>query len=80
MTETRSIWPTNQVSKMEKRVGADELVLSDIAHRLGLSSLHPKQCEFKPHGTVLIDSRPMKLHRLVMKADIAFLINKTHNA
>jgi class 3 adenylate cyclase len=70
---------TNQVSKMEKKAGAGEIVLSDIAYELALPSLYPKQCEFKDHGTARIDghSRPMKLHRLVVKADIAFLIDKT---
>jgi class 3 adenylate cyclase len=70
---------TNQVSKMEKSVGAGEMVLSDIAHQLAVPSLYPRQCEFKEHGTVRIDgySRPVKLHRLVVKADIAFLVDKT---
>lgn len=70
---------TNQVTKMEKKIGPGELVLSDIAHKLALPSLYPKQCKFKVHGRVRIDgySRPVTLHRLVVKADIAFLIGKT---
>jgi len=69
----------NQVFKMEKKVGAGDLVLSDIAHNLALPSLYPKQCEFEEYGTVRLDgyTRPVKLHRLVVKADIAFLIDKT---
>ena len=70
---------TNQVTKMEKKVGAGDLILSDIAFKLALPSLYPKQCQFKEHGRVRIDgySRPVTLHRLVVKADIAFLIDKT---
>jgi class 3 adenylate cyclase len=69
----------NQVFKMEKKVGAGDLVLSDIAHKLALPSLYPMQCEFKEYGTVRLDgyARPVKLHCLVVKADIAFLIEKT---
>lgn len=70
---------TNQVSKMEKKVDPGELVVSDIAHKLALSSLSPRQCMFEEHGTVRIDgyNRPVKLLRLVVKADISFLIEKT---
>lgn len=70
---------TNQVTKIEKKVGAGDLVLTDIAYKLALPSLYPKQCHFKECGTVRIDGyrRPVTLHRLVVKADIAFLIDKT---
>jgi class 3 adenylate cyclase len=69
----------NQVFKMEKKVGARELVLTDVAHKLALPSLYPKQCDFEDYGTVRLDGyvRPVKLHRLVIRADIAFLIDKT---
>jgi class 3 adenylate cyclase len=69
----------NQVFKIEKKARAGELVLSDIAHQLALPSVNPKQCEFKEQGTVRLDGypRPVKLHRLVVKAGIPFLIEKT---
>lgn len=69
----------NQVFKMEKKVGAGEVVLSDTAHKLALPSLYPRQCEFEEYGTVRLDgyAHPVKLHRLVIKSDIAFLIDKT---
>lgn len=69
----------NQIFKMEKKVGAGDLVLTDVAHKLALPSVYPKQCEFEGYGTVRLDGydRPVKLHRLVVKAEIAFLIDKT---
>jgi class 3 adenylate cyclase len=69
----------SQVFKMKKDVAPGYLILSDIAHKLALPSLYPKQCEFKECGTVRLDgyARPVKLRRLVIKADIAFLIDKT---
>ncbi|MBI3414243.1 MAG: adenylate/guanylate cyclase domain-containing protein [Verrucomicrobia bacterium] len=68
----------NQVFKMEKKVDAGELVLTDIAHKLALPSVYPKQCEFEEKGTIRLDgyARPVKLHRLIVKADVAFLRDK----
>jgi class 3 adenylate cyclase len=70
---------TSQLFKMEKEANAGEVVVSDVAYQLALPSLYPKQCIFEPNGAVRVDgyNRPLKLHRLVVKADIAFLIAKT---
>lgn len=69
----------NQIFKMEKQVRAGALVLTSVAHDLALASVYPKQCEFEDCGTVSLEgyTRPVKLHRLIIKADIAFLINKS---
>jgi class 3 adenylate cyclase len=70
---------TNQLCKIEKSVGAGELVLTDIAYRLAVASVYPRQCQFDHHGTVRMEgySERVKLHRLIVTADIAFLIDKT---
>lgn len=70
---------TNQVFKMEKHAGADEVVLSDIAYMLARPSLYPKQFGFKRHGSAKIAgyTKPMMLYRLVNKSVLAFLIQKT---
>ncbi len=70
----------NQLFKMEKAAGSGQLLLTEVAHRLALPSLHPKQCVFEEGGTVRLAgyNRPVQLYRLVVKADIAFLINKTY--
>lgn len=69
----------NQVFKMEKHVGAGEIVLTDVAHKLAAPSLYPKQCQFERCRSVRLEGygSPVKLHRLVIKADLAFLIDKT---
>ena len=68
----------NQVFKMEKEVHAGDLVLSDIAYQLALPSLYPKQCVFEGYGTIELDGypRPVELHRLIVKSEVAFLIDK----
>lgn len=69
----------NQVCKMEKNVKAGQLVLTDIAHRLGAPALYSEQCEFEDYGTVKLAGSQgfTKLHRLVVKKDIWFLVDKT---
>lgn len=69
----------NQMFKMEKAVQAGDVVLTEIARHLALPSLYPNQCELLELGTVQLDGYidPVKLYRLVVKADIAFLVDKT---
>ena len=69
----------NQVCKMEKKVAAGDMVLSEIAHTLAAPSVYPKQCEFEEYKTVRLVgyARPVKLYRLGIKASLAFLIEKT---
>jgi class 3 adenylate cyclase len=72
----------NQVFKMEKRVRAGDLVLTETARQLAIASLYPPQCEFESFDNVPLDGypEPVKLHRLLIKADIAFLIDKCRRA
>lgn len=72
----------NQLCKIEKEINAGEFVLTDLAHQLALSSVYPKQCAFEDYGTVPMEgcARPVRLHRLVVIHDIAFLIDKTRKA
>ena len=64
--------------KMEKKVKAGELVLTEIAQKLALPSLYPKQCEVVEAGFVRLDGYRslVQLHKLVVKADLPFLISK----
>jgi class 3 adenylate cyclase len=70
---------SNQLFKIEKKVNASEVVLSEIAHNLALPSVYPKWCEFIECGEVRLDgyNRLVNLHRLILKADFAFLVDKT---
>lgn len=69
----------NQLCKLEKKVHAGDLVLTDTAYQLASPSLYPKQFEFEEYGFVRLDgyARPVGLHRLVAKGEMAFLIEKT---
>lgn len=69
----------HQAFKMEKSVRAGDLVLSELAYKLAVPSLYPKQCVFEEYGTVDIKGYdfPVKLYKLAIKEAFAFLIDKT---
>ncbi len=72
----------NQTFKMEKAVKGGDLVLTDIAHKLAFPSVYAKQCVFEDAGSVEIEGydAPVKLHRLAMPGEMAFLIDKCDRA
>src|SRR5690242_18842807 len=69
----------NQLFKLEKSVGRDEMALSEIAHALALSSVYPKQIEFVASKSASVPdyATPMKMYRLDIKGSIGFLVDKT---
>ena len=71
----------NQVFKVEARAKRQtrvgELVLTHVARDIADPVLFPKQCVLVPCGKVkLAGHPPISLYRLVVKADIAFMIDK----
>lgn len=71
----------NQVFKVEARAKrktrVGELVLTHVARDVADPVLFPKQCVLMPCGKVKLAGHPsISLHRLVVKADIAFMIDK----
>lgn len=70
----------NQIFKAEKQIPEGSLILTNTAYELARHSTYSIQITFEPCEKIALPGYDdlMKLHRVVIKADMAFLIDKTH--
>ncbi len=67
-------------AKSKRNIQEGQLVLTHAAREIADPALFPKQCELVLCGKVQLADHPqIKLFELIVKADIAFLIDKQRN-